>query len=491
METPRTIARGVADPQRPVLTVFYHPTIGGRVGWLRRNTICNHPRRFGLWHTYSKARRDFCLPECIHSLNRYFRSCTRVASEHRALPPHLLSPPKSIEDVLRGCLPADPLRKERFFGDQRRLIPWIRYEALSGGRGPGQLFLRYRFSPWEGSGKSPCCKRSPSSREGGTMSVRLPSVAVIAPAYNHSAYVEASLASVCQQDYQGSLSVYFIDDASSDDTYERGSALLEGPLGTRLSDAWTWRNSENIGAHASYNLALTKTRSDLILFLNTDDAYAENRVSAAVRAYQKSKEPDEFWGFSPVRLVDDQDNPTAQDPFLIYAGEFLSYCSSAFPSRSMALLLTNHVVSTGNLCTSRLFLQKVGDFYPFRMVHDYDYVLRSCLQAEPNFLAETRYIYRLHQRNTFRTLRRLGHLETAQVLSYHFLEGALRRPRNKHCFSRFNYPASYLDAFLDRVPWVKSIYRHALAPEHREDDMCGASSWGGHVHSTPPNPTLE
>jgi hypothetical protein len=58
-------------------------------------------------------------------------------------------------------------------------------------------------------------------------------------------------------------------------------------------------------------------------------------------------------------------------------------------------------MTSGNLFFSRSLFEKVGEFGPYRTIHDYDYFLRSLFVTEPIYLNEKLISYRHHGKNTF------------------------------------------------------------------------------------------
>ena len=107
-------------------------------------------------------------------------------------------------------------------------------------------------------------------------------------------------------------------------------------------------------------------------------------------------------GASPgIAIVDAQDRPI--DP-LADRRAFDLLCSvHAVPLQEtvgFALLAQNVAVSSGNLFFSRALARKVGPFGEFRYNHDWDFCLRALAHAEPVFVPEALYRYRLHGANT-------------------------------------------------------------------------------------------
>ncbi|MBI3149312.1 MAG: glycosyltransferase [Betaproteobacteria bacterium] len=221
-----------------------------------------------------------------------------------------------------------------------------------------------------------------------------PLVSVVAPCYNHARYVAQALASVMDQDYP-SLELIVVDDGSTDDSVAIIRRTLAGaPLPYRII------THENRGAHAAINEGVSLATGRYIGILNTDDRYAPERVGIMVRALQHR---DARWGFSKLTLIDgnDQpirygDTPEANALFAILDEMYRHGTASA------AFSTANPALTSGNLFFDKSLWQELGGFQNLRYNHDWAFALAAVLQAEPCFVDEPLYHYRLHAGNTIK-----------------------------------------------------------------------------------------
>lgn len=121
----------------------------------------------------------------------------------------------------------------------------------------------------------------------------LPLVSVAIPAYNHSAFIEACLASVCAQTYP-ELELVLIDDGSSDNTLEVARRFLE-PRQSRFRRIILERR-ENRGVSANSNACIEACQGEWVHLLGSDDLIYPEKVARIQRAVDE-------WSFADLALL--------------------------------------------------------------------------------------------------------------------------------------------------------------------------------------------
>jgi alpha-1,3-rhamnosyltransferase len=128
-----------------------------------------------------------------------------------------------------------------------------------------------------------------------------PLVSIAIPAYNHAAYVEACLASVCAQTYP-ELELVMIDDGSTDGTFEIARKFLE-PHGNRFRRIVLERQ-ENQGVCATSNAVIAASRGEWVHLLGSDDVLYPNKVARIQQAIDAWQCPDLALVHADIDMID-------------------------------------------------------------------------------------------------------------------------------------------------------------------------------------------
>jgi glycosyltransferase involved in cell wall biosynthesis len=242
----------------------------------------------------------------------------------------------------------------------------------------------------------------------------LPLVTVVVPAFHHEQYVEQALQSVYEQDYEP-IELVVIDDRSPDRTAGVIRDYLNRPdVKARFRRTIFFENEKNAGAHQTINRGIRESRGRFINVLNSDDLFARRRLSRLVTTCLERR--GEF-AFSKVDLILGSGNfPAAEIDYFDAVQESIEL----FPTVGYAFLRSQCALSTGNFFFSRAVYERVGGFRNLKYCHDWDFALRCLLVTEPIFVPEPLYSYRLHPTNSFRRLQSVADQESEAVLRNYF-----------------------------------------------------------------------
>ena len=125
-----------------------------------------------------------------------------------------------------------------------------------------------------------------------------PLVSIITPSYNQAAFLEDTIQSVLQQDYQP-LEYIIVDGASND-----GSVEIIKCYSERLS--W-WISESDAGQAEAINKGLKRASGEIIAWLNSDDIYLPGAVRQAVEKMKAN--PDIVMVFSDAVTIDKHGSP--------------------------------------------------------------------------------------------------------------------------------------------------------------------------------------
>lgn len=116
-------------------------------------------------------------------------------------------------------------------------------------------------------------------------------VSVIIPCYNHAAFLEDAIRSVCLQRWP-SIELIVVDDGSSDDS---AAVAREFPEVSLIRQT-------NQGLSAARNVGLHASSGDIVIFLDADDVLLPNAAAAAVEALYANG--DAMMAFGRLELMD-------------------------------------------------------------------------------------------------------------------------------------------------------------------------------------------
>jgi glycosyltransferase involved in cell wall biosynthesis len=289
---------------------------------------------------------------------------------------------------------------------------------------------------------------------------------VVIACYKHEAYIEECLETVYRQTFSD-VELIVVDDHSPDKSFEIAQRLIKKKsFGKRFVSCTLLRNPLNLGAHCTWNRALSLAKGEMIFFLNSDDAFSKDRVQIFASQYGNEKL---FFGFSAVEPIDECGRSITTHQFPTSLRYAIDRARVARSPLSWTFLDSQIAASTGNFVLSRELLRRIGWLTDLKYCHDWEFALRAVTVVEPKYVEADRYMYRLHSTNSFRSLSNVAESETRACMSSYCVNAIARRPINRSCLS----PINFGDAFYKLIRlhpnfsyWVKQLYA-PYQPDHR------------------------
>ena len=193
---------------------------------------------------------------------------------------------------------------------------------------------------------------------------RPPSVTVVMPCFNAQDFIGAALSSVLEQDYEGVLEIFVVDDGSSDDSVAVAKAFAQV----------TVIRQANRGPAAARNRAIELASGELIAFLDADDVWTPNSLQARVDILLAEPDIDVVFGdLTQWFATDGEAAVPAEATWTLPA-----YLAPALRSGWLyPFILLDTIISIITALVRRRVFEQVGLFdETLRMGEDYDFWIR-------------------------------------------------------------------------------------------------------------------
>ena len=231
------------------------------------------------------------------------------------------------------------------------------------------------------------------------MTKQPPLVSIVIPCYNHDKYVQESIQSVIDQDYDN-IELIIIDDGSKDDSVTKIKEMI--PACQQRFKRFEFRYRPNKGLCATLNEALAWCEGEFYSPLASDDIALNNKTSFLVDKISNSTYSAVFGLVSEFGNVTNISNATILDHTHTFEDLIRQKNVPAAPA---VLLRTSSVKEVGGYMSD----VKLEDWYMWLLLTSKNYKLKT--------FSEVVVLYRNHEDNTTKNVEGMFYSKV-EVLNY-------------------------------------------------------------------------
>ena len=244
-------------------------------------------------------------------------------------------------------------------------------------------------------------------------------VSIILPNYNSSETIKATISSILNQAYKN-WELIIVDD-NSDKTTK--SILSEYK---KLKKFKIFYLKKNKGAAYCRNLAIKKSKSDYIAFIDSDDLWAKNKLKLQINFMQKNNYLFTYTNYKTFKI----DNPiksTIQVPAKFNLNSFIKNTSIATSTMIVKRSITSKIkFSNTKICEDYFYkcqlLKKIGSAYCYPGYLTEYQIRRNSLQS--NRIRNLYWIWRINKKlnhfNIFKNLISIFFISLHSIKKYGF-----------------------------------------------------------------------
>ena len=198
----------------------------------------------------------------------------------------------------------------------------------------------------------------------------VPFVSVVIPTYNRSHSIQESINSVLNQTYTA-WEIIIADDCSQDNTEEVVRQIQDSRIRY-------YRLPENRGAGGARNFGVKKASGHLIAFLDSDDAWVEDKLEKQMEYWQQYPECGLIYSAYEIKV------PSGACYTIPNETEWDNLAGDIFPR-----LLCQNTIGAPTVLLRKSVFQEVGGFdESMRSLEDWDFALKVAKKYPVGFVPE-------------------------------------------------------------------------------------------------------
>jgi|GEM_PF-3556255 len=215
-------------------------------------------------------------------------------------------------------------------------------------------------------------------------------ISVIVPSYNHGIYIEETLKSIIEQDYEGVIEIIIVDDCSSDNTLN----ILRNFENLKLENRKiiVHRKTKNKGLNDSIEIGLKYSAGSYVQLLASDDIILKNKLSVQLN-YLIEKKYDGIYSTGYIL----NDNNLSE----INLSSFKKAYESGYAYQYICSRDFNAPLLQSGLFKKELFINTIELRKNFKS-DDWAFAIEVFKNYNIGYLDKYLFIYRNHEGNTYK-----------------------------------------------------------------------------------------
>lgn len=186
-------------------------------------------------------------------------------------------------------------------------------------------------------------------------------ISIVMPSLNMVDYIERSIRSVVQQDYDD-IELFIKDGGSTDGTVEIIKYYAQ-----QYASIIKWTSSKDRGQADAINIGMRKVNGDILTYINADDIYKKGALKKVANFFMKN--PMIMWAYGKADIIDSDDKQIRK-----WITAYKNFWLNNYSYQN--LLVLNYISQMACFFRKEAF-EEVGNFdISQHYVMDYDYWLR-------------------------------------------------------------------------------------------------------------------
>lgn len=214
------------------------------------------------------------------------------------------------------------------------------------------------------------------------MTEQQPLVSIVIPCYNHAQFVQETIQSVIDQDYEN-IELIIIDDGSNDNSVEVIQEMI--PACEERFVRFEFRCRPNKGLSATLNEGMAWSQGSYLGFCSSDDMYHPSKVNSQIKYFLTHKEIN--YCYTGAFIQDDNNN------ILVKQTEEINKPLTDNITFEDIFTFKQHFPVTG-MYKTRFIIEDLKGFDENLSAEDYDINLRIISLTKIGYIPQKLYYYR-------------------------------------------------------------------------------------------------